>query len=191
MRAYRYIYISLALLLYQMLQNYSRYRVLQEFFDFPRKQFHLRELSRNCKLAQPSVLNHLHALLEEGLIVREEKGLYPTYRANKEDPTFKLLKQQNMVWRIYASKLLELIEETLRPNCIVLFGSASRGEDIEGSDIDLFIQAEEKELNFRPFEEKLKRSIAPFFEPEIASLSRELANNIINGHILSGYLKVL
>ena len=57
-----------------MLQKYSRYRLMQEFFDAPTKAFSMRELSRKIKLAQPSVINHLKALLKEGLIVRHIEG---------------------------------------------------------------------------------------------------------------------
>ena len=54
-----------------MIQNYSRYRVLQEFFDFPRKDFQMRELSRRINLAQPSVINHLKTLVKDNLIIND------------------------------------------------------------------------------------------------------------------------
>ncbi len=174
-----------------MLQNYSTYRVLQEFFDFPRKKFHIRELSRRVNLAQISVITHLKTLVKEGLIIKEEEGLYPSYRANRENQELKLLKKQNMAMRIHKSKLLEFIEEKTRPDCIVLFGSAARGEDTEESDVDLFIQAGETNLDLEKYEKLIKRKITLFFEPEIKKLSKELLNNIINGHVLYGYLKVL
>lgn len=173
-----------------MLQNYSRYRVLQEFFDFPRKGFHMRELSRRVKLAQVSVINHLKALQKEGLIIKEEKGIYPTFRANMDSEDFKVLKAQNLVWRVHKSGLISLLDEKLKPNCIVLFGSASRGEDTEMSDIDLFVQSEEAEVRLEKYEKLLKRKIKILFEPRINDLSKELLNNIINGQVVYGYLKV-
>src|SRR4030042_6535289 len=111
-----------------MLQNYSRYRVLQELFDSPRKNFQMRELSRRVKLAQVSVMNHLKALEKEGLILKEKNSIYSTYRANREDKDFKLLKTQNLIQRIHECGLITLLDEKFKPNCIVLFGSASRGE---------------------------------------------------------------
>lgn len=173
-----------------MLQNYSRYRVLQEFFDFPRKDFQMRELSRRIRLAQVSVINHLKALQKDELIIKEKKGLYSTYRANKENEDFKILKKQNIIWRMHKCGLISFLDEKLKPNCIVLFGSASRGEDTETSDIDLFIQAEETELNLEKYEKVLNRKIKLFFEQKITNLSKELLNNIINGQITYGYLKV-
>lgn len=175
-----------------MLQNYSRYRLLQEFFGSPKKNFHLRELSRRLKLGPVSVITHLKALEKDGLVLKEKTGLYPTFRANRDNDEFKLLKKQNLVWRLHKCGLVSFLEEKLKPNCIVLFGSASRGEDIETSDIDIFVQAGgETELDFKKYENALNRKINLFFEPNLASLSKELLNNIINGSVLYGYLKVL
>lgn len=174
-----------------MLQNYSRYRVLQEFFDYPRKHFQVRELSRTVRLAQVSIANHLHALQKEGLVVKEKKGLYPSFRANKESEKFKLLKQQNLRWRLHVSGLIQQLEEKTKPNCIALFGSASRGEDTEMSDIDLFVQAKEVSLHVGRTERALRRKVNLLFEPDLKQLSKELLNNIINGQVLEGYLKVM
>ena len=80
-----------------MLQNYNRYRILQEFFDYPKKDFLIRQLSRKVKLAQVSVINHLAALIKDGLVIKENKGIYPSFRANTENEDFRLLKQQNSV----------------------------------------------------------------------------------------------
>jgi predicted nucleotidyltransferase len=173
-----------------MLQKYSRYRILQEFFDFPRKSFQMREISRRVKLAQPSVVNHLKVLQKDGLIVKVEGGIYPAFKANRENEDFKLLKEQNLVWRIHRCKLISLLDEKLKPNCIVLFGSASRGEDTETSDIDIFVQAEEEELGLERYEKMLNRKLKLFFEPKLGTLSKELLNNITNGEVLYGYLKI-
>lgn len=173
-----------------MLQNYSRYIVLQEFFDFPRKNFQMRELSRRARLAQPSVINHLKALQKGGMILKEEKGIYATFRANRESEDFKLLKKQNLLWRIHKCGIISVLDEKLKPNSMILFGSASRGEDTETSDIDIFVQTKEKEMNLKKYERILNRKISLFFEPEFGNLGKELKNNIINGTVIYGYLKV-
>jgi len=36
-----------------MLQKYSRYKILQEFFDFPRQDFQMREIARRTKFIAP------------------------------------------------------------------------------------------------------------------------------------------
>lgn len=173
-----------------MLQKYSKYKVLQEFFDFPRKDFQMREISRNIKLAQPSVLNYLKELSKEKLILKEHKGLYPTFRANRDNELFYIYKKLNLIHRIYLSGLLAHIYDNCVPDCIILFGSSSKGEDIEESDIDLFIQAKEKDLTLVKYEKSLNRKINLFFKEDFSKLSNELKNNILNGVVLKGYLKV-
>ena len=190
-REKRYIYISPAILKEHMIQDYSRYRILQEFFDSPRKGFHIRELSRQAQLAQISVINHLNALCKEGLTVKEKGGIYNVFKANREDTQFKLLKQQNLIWRLQTSGCISHLEETLQPTCIVLFGSASRGEDTEESDVDIFVQAGETTLDIGKYEKIVKRKINVLFEADLKALRKELLNNIINGNILSGYLKAM
>src|SRR3989338_361598 len=111
-----------------MIQKYSRYRILQEFFDSPRKDFQMREISRRTKITQPSAINHLKELVKEGLIVKEKKGIYPTFSANRESELFKLYKKFDLMLRINQSGLVDYIYDNCVPNCIVFFGSASKGE---------------------------------------------------------------
>ncbi len=174
-----------------MLQNYSRYRLLQEFFDFPRKHFQMRELSRHISLGQPSIIAHLKALVKEGLVIKEKTRLYPTYYAHRDSEKYKLLKQQNLIWRIVTSGLGEYLKMKIQPNCLVLFGSAARGEDTEQSDIDIFVQAKDISLDLSKYERVFHRNINLLFEPQIENLSKELLNNLINGIVLDGYFKVL
>jgi predicted nucleotidyltransferase len=173
-----------------MLQKYSKYNVLQEFFDSPRKNFQMRAISRIIKLAQPSVSNYLKELTKEKLILKQKTGLYPIYIANRENELFKLYKKLNLIQRIQTSGLLSHVYDSCIPDCIILFGSASIGEDIEESDIDLFIQSRTEKINLTKFEKKLKRKINLFFEEDFVKLSKELKNNILNGIILRGYIKV-
>lgn len=173
-----------------MIEKYSRYRILQEFFDFPRKDFQMRELSRNTKLAQPSVMNHLKTLTKEELIIREKKGIYPTYRANRENELFRIYKKVDLILKMQKIGLISEIYDLCIPHSIILFGSASKGEDIEESDIDLFIHSPRKKINLKKYEKLLTRNISLFFEEDFSKLNNELKNNILNGIILKGYLKV-
>jgi len=173
-----------------MIQKYSRYRILQKFFDFPRKNFQMRELSRMIKLAQPSVINHLKELVKDDLVAKEKKGIYPTFRANRDNELFKLYKKLDIILRLNQSGFVDYVYDSCLPDVIILFGSASRGEDIEESDIDLFVQAREKRLSLEKYEKLLNRKIVLFFEENFARLSKELKNNILNGVVLKGYIKV-
>ena len=174
-----------------MIQKWSRYWILQKFFDKPRKSFLIRELSRETKIAATSVRQHLKILIAEGLIKKENGGLYPSFKAAQENSLFKLLKTQNLILRLHQTGLLTSLEKTLYPSCIVLFGSVSHGEDNESSDIDLFIQAKQIKMDLAKFEKSLNRKINILFEPEMKNLSEELRNNLVNGVIVYGYLKLI
>ena len=164
--------------------------MLRAFFERPTRGLHMRELSRMVGLTHPALLNHLRALVADSLLVRREEGLYPTYEGNMSSEMFRLLKGDDTVHRLHTSGLVDCIEESVRPDCIVLFGSAARGEDTEESDIDLFVQARERELDLDAYEGSLARKVHVLFEPDVRRLGPELLNNIANGRVLSGYLKV-
>ena len=174
-----------------MLQKDNRYRVLEQFFFFPLTQLQLRELSRKAKLAPPSVKRYLLEFEKEGLIVREKHRLhgFPVYRANRESETFLMLKKLDTIKRISESGLLDYLYTTCMPDVILFFGSASIGEDIESSDIDLFLQCDPEELHLERYEKLLFRRVSPFFQKDFGKLSKELKNNLVNGIVLKGYLK--
>ncbi len=172
-----------------MIKNYTTYKILQLFFDFPSKRFQLREICRLVKLGMPSVTLHIKRLVKEDLIEKIEEGIYPSYIATNNE-IFKLYKRNDIIIRIHESGLTEFLEGEFTPDAIILFGSASRGEDIENSDIDLLIISKKKPVNLMKFEKKLNRKINILYESSTKNLPNELLNNIINGIVIYGYLKV-
>ena len=75
------------------------------------------------------------------------------------------------------------------PKTIVLFGSYRRGEDVEESDIDIFLECKKENVNVERFEKKLGRKIQLHFQENFNAYPKELKNNIINGIVLSGFLE--
>lgn len=179
-----------------MLKKDNRTRLLEVFFDNPLPEgtgFQLRELSRKIKLAPVSVKKYLKELEKENLILIKKHRIhnYPLYFANRDNNYFKLLKKLNTIQLINEEGLLDYLKDECMPQVIVLFGSASKGEDIKESDLDLFIQSDKINLDLKKFENKMGRTINIFFESDFSKISNELKNNIINGSILYGYLEVL
>lgn len=190
----RNIYISVVITLLHMLKKDNLYKVLEVFFDDPIPTgigFQLREISRKINLAPKSVKIYLDELEKEKLIIKKKHRIhdYPVYYANRDYNYFKFLKRLDIIRTIKESGLLDYLDENCMPDVIILFGSASKGEDVKDSDIDLFLQCDEKKLNFKKYEKELKRKINLFFEKNFDKLSDELKKNIINGTILMGYLK--
>jgi predicted nucleotidyltransferase len=173
-----------------MITKDNRYKILREFFNYPLKNFQAREISRATKIALPSTIKYLKALAKDSLIIKEKKGIYPSFRANRDKEAFCLYKKIDMVLWIKESGLLDCIYDSCVPDAIILFGSASKGEDIDGSDIDLFVQSKEKKLALAKYEKTAKRTINIFFAEDFSRLSKELKNNILNGTVLKGYIKV-
>ncbi len=169
--------------------------ILQVFFDDPIPVgigFQLREISRKINLAPKSVKTYLTELEREKLIVRKEHRIhkYPVYYANRDNDYFKFLKRINTLKAIKESGLLDYLNEKCMPEVIILFGSASKGEDVKESDMDIYLQCEEKRMDLSKYEKELKRNIHLFFEKKFDKLSEELKKNIINGDKLKGYLNL-
>jgi len=172
-----------------MIMKDNAYRILQLFFDFPTRNFQLREISRILDVGLPSVRNHVRLLEKEGFLKRERRGVYDSYVSSGNE-LFRSYKRNDMLIRIRESGLIGLLEDALQPDAVVLFGSGSRGEDIEGSDIDLLVIARERKLELKGCEKRLNRRISLHFEPKIQEIPKELLNNVINGIVVYGYFKV-
>jgi len=172
-----------------MIQDYTAYRVLRLFFDYPTRHFQLREICRILKLGMPSVTNHVKRLEKEGFVKKEKTGVYESYVASKNE-LFKVYKRNDALLRLHESGLVDFLSDRFTPDAIVLFGSASRGEDVEESDIDLLIIAKEQPIDLKKFENALKRKISLEFEQKVSDMPKDLMNNIINGIVVHGYLEV-
>ncbi len=177
-----------------MLQNYNKWKVLGVFFDDPMPEgggFQLRELSRKIKLAPISVKRYLKEMEKEGIITKLKSRVqgFPLYKANVDSEKYRFYKKINTLSLIFESGLLKYIQEEAMPDAIVLFGSASRGEDTRKSDLDIFIQCKKTKLDMNKYEKSIGRNINLFFAEKLDELSTELRNNIINGIIVKGYLK--
>lgn len=178
-----------------MIQNYSRWLVLRQFFDDPIGGFTIRLLSKKTGLATTSVRLHLKELSKEDkkgypLVIKAKGVSYPVYKANFDSQLFRFYKKMDILFRLKESGLIEKLEDELFPQVIIFFGSASKGEDTANSDIDLFLLRKEKEINLERFEKELGRPISLHFSDSFDKLPKELRNNIINGIKLSGYLEV-
>ncbi len=176
-----------------MLQKSSTMKTIEPFFTNPTKEYSLKDLTKKASLAHTSTRNNLQQLITSGMVLKrkEKKGkrLFPLYLANRNNLSFRRYKLIYNLNLILESGVIDFIQEKFTPKSIVLFGSYARGEDIEASDIDLFIECKKEEIYLRPFEKKLNRKIELHFNQDFVSYSKELKNNIINGIVLSGFLE--
>lgn len=175
-----------------MLQKCSKEKVLDVFFKEPTKVHSLKDISLKANLAHTSVKKLLVELLKANLILEkiEKRGKrkFPIYFSNLEGIYFKKLKQVSNLRELYESDLAKKINESLMPKSIILFGSYSGGEDIEESDIDIFVESSEKEIPLKVFEKKLARKINLLFNEDLKNLNKNLKENVLNGIILEGVI---
>ena len=163
------------------------------FFENPSKKSGLLEISRSVRLAHTSAKKNLTELVKSKLVVEsvdlKGKRKFRTYKANADSKRFRDRKMVYNVISLLDSGLIEFIEDKLSPKCIVLFGSYRRGEDVESSDIDVFVECKEERISVIKFRKKLNRIIQLHFKEDFNLYSAELKNNVINGFVLSGFLE--
>ena len=173
-----------------MLEKYNRYTLLKLFLDSPTDSFRLREIARLTKISPPSVMSYLKEFEKEGLIKKQTKRDVPFYTAMRDSANFILYKKISILFELNKSGLVDYLWDGLSPEAIVLYGSFAKGESIENSDVDLFILGKEKNVGISEFEKKLNKRIHLFSKESLKEISHELKNNVLNGIIIKGYIKV-
>ncbi len=164
-------------------------KVVDIFMEHPARAFHMREISRITGIPKTSVGYSLSRLIKTGLVAKEKKDVFASYRANAQDKRYRFSKKLHSLTKIFDSGLVQHIEEILAPSSIFLFGSFAKAEYSQESDIDIFVQCARKDIDLKAYEKKLGHNISLFFEPYPERLSSQIFNNIINGVKLSGFLK--
>ncbi len=161
---------------------------LKPFFEDCYRRINVREYSRLMKVSPPTASKILSDFNKEKLLITEKDRNYIFYYANKNSKIF--IDLSRVYWRLKFSSLIEYLNRNLTNPAIILFGSLSKAEAKEDSDIDICIIGHKKELDIEKFENILKRKIQLFFYDSLENIkNKELANNIINGYILEGRLK--
>jgi predicted nucleotidyltransferase len=173
----------------------SMFQVAKCIFTYPNKTFHVRMLANETKLSTTAVVRSLEELEQFQIITVEETSLTKNVKANLSSHSYPFYKTIFNLYLLKKSGIIENLVQIFKPQTIVLFGSFAKGEDIEESDIDLFIQtSQQKEISFKQkeeYEKILSRGINIHCIPSLQQASNEFKNALANGIVLYGYLKVL
>ena len=166
--------------------------LMEIFFNEPKKKFNTREIARILSISPTTATNLLKNLVIKEVIFGTVERNMNLYKANTEGELYKDLKIFYNIRKIKDSGLIDALNEFYLKPTIVLFGSASRGEDDTTSDIDLFILSEKTtefpKLKF--FEKILNREIQLIVADSVEKINNKyLTNNILNGIKLQGELK--
>lgn len=165
-----------------VLQKCSVWKVLQVFFKESLKIHYIKEISRKISLAHTSVKNHIDFLTKEGFIEQDNTGIIKGYKAKRDTPSFIFYKKIDNLINLRESGLIECLKEHY-PKTIILFGSYDKGEDVDTSDVDIFIDSKKFKVETEKFEKYLNRKLQIIFKEET---SKSLMLSINQGTILYG-----
>lgn len=165
--------------------------IIKEFFFLnPTARLRVREIERRTGCPLPSVIRYTKELDGEGILKSVSVSNVRLYSADRGSENFIVQKRLHNMELLHESGLVGYLRTELSNPVIVLFGSYSRGDDVETSDIDIYIESTKKP-NLKVFEKKLKRRIQLFIYRNIHEIeNKELANNIVNGITLNGFIEV-
>lgn len=165
-----------------ILQKCSLWRVAEIFFLEPTKVHFIKEISKKIELAHTSVKIHIRNLVNSGLVEETKSEVFKGYRAIRENPEFIYEKKIANLIALKNSEILGALKENY-PKSVILFGSYDKGEDVESSDIDLFVDSKKFKFNQEKFEKILGRKVHIVFRGEA---DKSLINSINQGTILFG-----
>lgn len=168
-------------------------KIKEYFLLNPTKKLRVRQIEKEVKVPLPSAIRYSKELEKEGVLKKIDIAGMKVYVADRASERYVLEKKLFNLKQIYNSGLVRYLKQAYSNPTIILFGSCAKGEDVEESDIDLYIETPLKRIEgVDLFEKKLQRKLQIFIYPSIERVkNKELANNIINGIILNGFLEVL
>lgn len=158
--------------------------VRELFFNYPTKHWHFEELVKKSGLSRAQTNIWLKKMLKEKIIKKiKEKGKTPFY-ISIYNTKYKVQKKMYALSKFEKIGFLNHLSSLKDAKTIIIFGSFSRADWHNESDIDLFIYGNSKGFEKGYYEKKLNREIQVFEYKNKKDL-KKLDKSIIP-HILSG-----
>ncbi len=110
-------------------------KIINLLADYPNQSFFTKEISDKLKISLGGAHNSLKELAKEKIVFMEQRGNMKFFQINFHNSLVKQLRSAFAVEKL--SKVISKIEKDSKE--IILFGSASRGEQSAESDLDLFV----------------------------------------------------
>lgn len=174
-----------------MISKNIKNKIKEYFYINPTIRLRVRQIERNAGTALPSAIRYAKELEKENILKSVSIAGVKLYTTDRTSESYLLEKKQFNIKELFNSGLIDYIKHEYNNPNIVVFGSFMRGEDTEKSDIDLYIEYNGKIKGLKKFEKRLKRNIQLFCFKNIKQIkNKELANNIINGITLNGFVEV-
>ena len=165
--------------------------VLAFFFRHPTEEVHIRGLSEAADIPYSSARNALAALEDEGLVEKREESKMTFYAANRDDRRFRRRKRLHNLRVLFESGVVGVLEDTFRPDAVVLFGSYLQGTDREDSDVDVaIVNGRDADVDLGGYETALGRTFQVVHIGDPSEEEPGFRNTLANGYVLDGYLEV-
>ena len=166
-------------------------KIKEYFFENPTAKLRLRNIERELNLPFPSVVRYCKELKDENILKVVEISDVKFYTATRQED-YLLYKKLYNIRKLHETGLIDYLKKKLSNPPIILFGSYSKGEDLEDSDIDIYIETPStKKIPLDMFAKQLKREIQITQHKSITEISNpKLANNIVNGITLNSFVEV-
>ena len=146
-----------------------------------------REAAQILNVSPTAVSNSTKKLKDSNLIKIEKTKTINFISFNRDELRAVELKRVENLKNFYISGLSDYLEKELAGSTVILFGSYSKGEDTNTSDIDIaVIERKDKMLELEKYEKILNRRININFYDSWKKIHENLKNNILNGIILHG-----
>ncbi len=175
----------------------SQSKVLGWVFGQPNRWYHIQELIRLTSLASASLQREVKRLHVAGLVVEERIGNLRRIKANPDSPVFAEL--ANLVHKTFGA--VPAISAALQPlasrlKIALIFGSAAKGTQHAGSDVDVLLVSDSLQLSdalalLLPLEERLGHRIeVKLYTPKEFADRRAQTGSVVQ-RILAGPVEML
>ncbi|MFW5983174.1 MAG: nucleotidyltransferase domain-containing protein [bacterium] len=149
-----------------------------------------REIALKLKVSPTAVSKSIKRLQNQDIVNISVTKTINFISLSNNQKTLQLKMIEN-IKIFYISGLAEFLSEKLAGSTIILFGSYLRGEDTINSDIDIaVIGRKPKNLQLKKFEEEILRKININFYPSWKDIHKNLKNNILNGLVIHGSVRL-
>ena len=175
--------------IYKLKLTNLQQEILRLLFIKTGESLNQRAIARALKVSPPAVMKSLPKLEKESLIklIQDKDSKRWSIELNQDNYKVMQLKRVDNLKLIYESGLADYLEKEFAGATIILFGSYSRGEDTNRSDIDIaIIGRKDKLINLETFESFLERKINLNFYDSFKEIHKNLKENLLNGIILFG-----
>jgi len=118
----------------------TKRKILALFFLNPDQEYYFSEVVRLTGTRQGVIQRELKNLADAGILNAEKRGRQKFFAVNRKHPIFRDLR--NIIFKTFG--VIDQIREALEPlakktKVAFVYGSFAKGEEIAGSDIDLFV----------------------------------------------------